>query len=148
LLLLYPHDRPATITAISLTAVFFNAASGSTALRPPTSNHYRSGLAFAAAALPGSIAGALVVSSVSRSQFDFLMAIVLVALAVWLLIREPGGKRRPRGHLTHRTLTDRYGTTYDADNDHEVARERRNGLVRLGGGFESQASASISRVRR
>ena len=31
LLLLYPHDRPATITAISLTAVFFNAASGSAA---------------------------------------------------------------------------------------------------------------------
>ena len=31
LLLLYPHDKPATITAISLTAVFFNAASGSAA---------------------------------------------------------------------------------------------------------------------
>jgi uncharacterized protein len=70
---------------------------------------------FAAAALPGSIAGALVVGSVSRSQFDLLMAIVLVALAVWLLIGEPGGKRRPRGQLTHRTLTDRYGTTYDYD---------------------------------
>ena len=31
LLHLYPYDRPATITAISLTAVFFNAASGSAA---------------------------------------------------------------------------------------------------------------------
>ena len=115
LLLLYPHDRPATITAISLTAVFFNAASGSAAYAHQRRIDYRSGLAFAAAALPGSIAGALVVSSVSRSQFDLLMAIVLVALAVWLLIGEPGGRRRPRGHLTHRTLTDRYGTTYEYD---------------------------------
>ena len=100
LLLLYPHDRPATITAISLTAVFFNAASGSAAYAHQRRIDYRSGLAFAAAALPGSIAGALVVSSVSRSQFDLLMAIVLVALAVWLLIGEPGG-RRPATRTPH-----------------------------------------------
>ncbi len=31
LLLLYPHDSPQTLTAISLAAVFFNAASGTTA---------------------------------------------------------------------------------------------------------------------
>jgi len=31
LLLLYPHDSPQTLTAISLAAVFFNAASGSAA---------------------------------------------------------------------------------------------------------------------
>ena len=74
LLLLYPHDRPATITAISLTAVFFNAASGSAAYAHQRRIDYRSGLAFAAAALPGSIAGALVVGSVSRSLFDLLMA--------------------------------------------------------------------------
>ena len=115
LLLLYPHDKPATITAISLTAVFFNAASGSAAYAHQRRIDYRSGLAFAAAALPGSIAGALVVGSVSRSLFDLLMAIVLLALAVWLLIGEPGGRRQPRGRLSHRTITDRYGTTYDYD---------------------------------
>ena len=59
LLLLYPHDRPATITAISLTAFFFNAASGSAAYAHQRRIDYRSGLAFAAAALPGCIAGAL-----------------------------------------------------------------------------------------
>jgi uncharacterized membrane protein YfcA len=31
LLLLYPHDSPQTLAAISLAAVFFNAASGSVA---------------------------------------------------------------------------------------------------------------------
>lgn len=115
LLLLYPHDSPATITAISLTAVFFNAASGSTAYAHQRRIDYRSGLAFAAAALPGSIAGALVVTSVSRSLFDLLMAIVLLALAVWLLKGEPAPGRRLGGHLNHRELTDRYGTSYSYD---------------------------------
>ena len=115
LLLLYPHDRPATITAISLTAVFFNAASGSAAYAHQRRIDYRSGLAFATAALPGSIAGALVVGAVSRSLFDLLMALVLLALAGWLLIGEPSKPRRPRGQLSHRTMTDRYGKTYDYD---------------------------------
>jgi uncharacterized protein len=115
LLLLYPHEQAATITAISLTAVFFNAASGSAAYAHQRRIDYRSGVLFAAAALPGSVAGALVVGSVSRSMFDLLMAIVLLVLAAWLLIGEPGGPRRPHGRLTHRTLTDRYGTAYDYD---------------------------------
>ena len=97
LLLLYPHDPPSTITAISLTAVFFNAASGSVAYAHQRRIDYRSGLTFAAAALPGSIAGALVVTSVSRSLFDALMAVVLLALAVWLLAGEPEPERRLRG---------------------------------------------------
>lgn len=112
LLLLYPHDRAATVTAISLTAVFFNAASGSAAYAHQRRIDFRSGLAFAAAALPGSIAGALVVGSVSRSVFDILMAVVLLGLAGWLLTGEPGSPRRPRGRLSPRLLTDRYGTTF------------------------------------
>lgn len=115
LLLLYPHDRPATITAISLTAVFFNAASGSAAYAHQRRIDFRSGLAFAAAALPGSVAGALVVGSVSRSLFDALMAFVLLGLGGWLLLHVPAGPKLARGRLTHRTLTDRYGRTFDYD---------------------------------
>ena len=76
LLLLYPHEWAATLTAISLTAVFFNAASGSAAYARQRRIDYRSGLTFAAAALPGTIAGALVVGSVSRTAFDLVMAAV------------------------------------------------------------------------
>lgn len=64
LLLLYPHDKPTTIMAISLTAVFFNAASGSAAYAHQRRIDYRSALAFASAGLPGSIAGALLVGAV------------------------------------------------------------------------------------
>ena len=64
------------------------------------------------AALPGSIAGALVVGVVSRRLFDASMAAVLLALAVWLLLGEPGQQHTPRGPHTRRILTDRYGNTF------------------------------------
>jgi len=113
LLLLYPHDRPATLTAISLTAVFFNATSGSAAYAHQRRVDFRSGLAFAAAALPGSIVGALVVGAVSRSAFSVVMAFALLALAAWLLLGEPGGARLPKGRLVHRVLIDRYGRRFE-----------------------------------
>jgi uncharacterized membrane protein YfcA len=112
LLLLYPHDSPEKLTAISLAAVFFNAASGSAAYAHQRRIDVRSGLAFAGAALPGSIGGALVVGSVSRSLFDALMAVVLLALAAWLLLGEPGEARPGRGRLVVRVATDRYGNTF------------------------------------
>ena len=115
LLLLYPHDRAATITAISLAAVFFNAASGSSAYARQRRIDYRSGFSFALAALPGSIAGALVVGAVSRSLFDLLMATILLALAAWVLLGERFTVHNPSGRLSHRELTDRYGTTYRYD---------------------------------
>jgi uncharacterized membrane protein YfcA len=112
LLLLYPHDSPAAVTAISLTAVFFNAASGSAAYAHQRRIDYRSGLAFAGAALPGSVAGALVVGVVSRTLFDLLMGVVLIGLAAWLVFgeREPG--EPVAGRASSRVLTDRYGKTY------------------------------------
>jgi uncharacterized protein len=115
LLLLYPHDSPAAVTAISLTAVFFNAASGSAAYAHQRRIDYRSGLAFAGAALPGSVAGALVVGVVSRTLFDLLMGVVLIGLAAWLVFgeREPG--EPVAGRASSRVLTDRYGKTYRYD---------------------------------
>ena len=89
LLLLYPHDTAQTLTAISLTAVFFNAASGSVAYARQRRIDYRSGIVFALATLPGAVGGALVVGVVSRHVFDGIMGGVLALLAAWLL----GGER-------------------------------------------------------
>ena len=112
LLVLYPHDSPQTITAISLVAVFANATSGSVAYARLRRTDYRSGLAFAAAALPGSVAGALVVGYVTRAVFDAIMGAVLAVLAVWLW-REavPPDADKPRSG-TARELVDRYGTRH------------------------------------
>jgi uncharacterized membrane protein YfcA len=94
LLLLYPHDSARTLTAISLTAVFF----------------------FAAATLPGAVGGALVVGIVSRQLFDGLMGGVLALLALWLLAGErllPVGSRR--GRTVRRAFVDREGVRYEYD---------------------------------
>src|SRR5262249_61487805 len=77
LLLVYPHDSPQTITAIGLVAVFCNAGSGSAAYAHQRRIDYRSGLAFAAAALPGAVLGALAVGLLPRQAFDGLMALLL-----------------------------------------------------------------------
>ena len=99
LLLLYPHDSPKTITAISLATVFFNAASGSTAYARQRRIDYRSGLVFGLATLPGAVGGALVVGHVSRHAFDAIMGGVLAVLAAWLLLGERWPLRVPENRL-------------------------------------------------
>ena len=112
LLLLYPHDSAQTLTAISLAAVFFNAASGSAAYARQRRIDFRSGLVFALATLPGAVGGALVVGKVSRSLFDAIMGAVLAGLAVWLLAGDRWPLPQPCGQLEERVLVDRAGQRY------------------------------------
>jgi uncharacterized protein len=112
LLLLYPHDSARTLTAISLVAVFFNAASGSAAYAHQRRTDYRSGLVFGAATLPGAVGGALVVGVTPRRLFDVLMGVVLALLAAWLALgRTPAGEGDGAG-VTPRRITDRGGRVY------------------------------------
>lgn len=112
LLLLYPHDSAQTLTAISLTVVFFNAGSGSVAYARQRRIDYRSGLVFALATIPGAIGGALLVGDVSRQVFDAIMGAVLGVLAVWLLVGERWPLHQVRGYLEERAITDRSGVSY------------------------------------
>ena len=132
LLLLYPHDSPQTLTAISLAAVFFNAASGSAAYARQRRIDYRSGTVFALATLPGAIGGAIAVGSVSRQLFDAIMGAVLALLAIWLLVGERWPLPTPKRHLERRALTDRAGETYTY-----TVPLRRGALYSLAVGFLS-----------
>jgi uncharacterized protein len=132
LLLLYPHDSAQTLTAISLTAVFFNAASGSAAYARQRRIDYRSGIVFALATVPGAIGGALLVGDVSRQVFDSIMGAVLAALAVWLIAGERWPLPQARRHLERRTLVDRAGEAYE----YRVP-IRRGAIYSLGVGFLS-----------
>lgn len=113
LLVVYPHEKPSTITAISLLVVFFNAASGSAAYAYQRRIDYRSGWRFALATLPGAVGGALLVRLVSTKVFDPIMGVILAALAIWLF-RGSGSRERgaARGRTEPRRLTDRDGNTY------------------------------------
>lgn len=113
LLLVYPHDSPRTITAISLVVVFFNAGSGSTAYLRQRRVDIRSGSLFAAAALPGAVGGALLTGVVSRQVFDALMGGVLAFLAVWLFTGERWRPPPPHRGVRRRRLVDREGAVYE-----------------------------------
>lgn len=132
LLLIYPHSSPALITAISLVAVFFNAGSGSLAYARQRRIDYRSGIAFAACTLPGSVLGVLVADRVSRPGFDVVTGVALTALAIWLARsrQEPG--EGDRGTGSRRAIVDSRGTTYSYH-----ARVRLGAMLSVGVGFIS-----------
>ena len=89
LLLLYPHDSPDTITSISLAVTFANAFSGSLAYARMKRIHYRYGLIFAAAAVPGSILGAVSTYYIQRRTFDIVFGVVLFAVSAFIFFKPP-----------------------------------------------------------
>lgn len=97
LLLLYPDEDPAAITSISLAVVFVNALSGSAAYARLGRIDVATGLYFAAAALPGAVAGALLVQHVPRRAFDVIFGAVLLAIAAytWWSVGRPQTVRPP-----------------------------------------------------
>jgi uncharacterized membrane protein YfcA len=108
LLFLYPDETPATITSITLTVAFFNALSGSIAYGRLKRIDYRSGLFFALTAVPGAIIGALIVTFLNRSVFQYVFGAILIIVAAYLLARPE--KRVSGGILlrwqTARCITD------------------------------------------
>ncbi len=93
LLLLFPREATETITGISLAVVFFNALSGTIAYGRLKRIEYRSGLLFSAATIPGAILGALTTAFLPRRIFDFVFGLLLLALAVFLVVRPVARKK-------------------------------------------------------
>ena len=91
LLFIYPGEAPETVTSISLAVVFFNALSGTLAYARSNRIHFKSGLIFAAATIPGAVAGALATTGMSRDRFNLVFGLLLIAMATFLVIN-PGKK--------------------------------------------------------
>jgi uncharacterized membrane protein YfcA len=89
LLLIYSAEAPETIASISLAVVFFNALSGTIAYTRTKRIDYKAGISFAAATVPGAVAGALANTAVSRAKFDMVFGVLLIAVAVFLALN-PG----------------------------------------------------------
>lgn len=87
LLLAYPHESPEQLTAISLAVVFFNSVLGSGAQAHVKRIDYKSGLLFAAAAVPGAIFGVLTTPYVSRHLFDAIFSSFLIIAGVVLFLK-------------------------------------------------------------
>lgn len=118
LLLIYPHETPERLTSISLAVVFMNALSGSEAYARMKRIDYKSGLIFASATIPGAILGALNTGYVPRRFFDTLFGILLVAAAVFLILRPnvgmvEGKEAHPDCNQTKRHLIEGNGKSVD-----------------------------------
>jgi uncharacterized membrane protein YfcA len=104
LLLLYPKHNADLLTSVSLTAIFFNALSGSIAYARMRRIDYLSGLIFLLATIPGAILGAVNTSYIPRALFNLIFGILLSAVAVFLAVRPRAGtavsKRSTSGRFT------------------------------------------------
>lgn len=85
-MLLYKDKSPSVLTAISLAVIFANSVSGSIAYAKMNRIVYRAGILFSLAALPGSIAGALVINYLAVRFFDLLFGSIMIMLAAYMLI--------------------------------------------------------------
>jgi uncharacterized protein len=114
LLLLYPHDSPAKLTAISLAVVFANASSGSLSYFRLKRADYRSGFWLAVATLPGAVLGAVLVGAISRGSFEVIMGATLLAIATYLMLRPQFRMQLMLNAplVVRRTVTDSSGHSY------------------------------------
>ena len=112
LLLLYPQANPETITSISLAVVFVNALSGSLAYARMSRIDYRSGVLFAAAALPGAILGALTTDSSPADRSNAIFGALMIVATAYLLPHRIGTcRQRKEGNrqTTRSVAEERYG---------------------------------------
>lgn len=111
LLLTWPDCDPASLTAVSLAVVFFNAASGSFSYARMGRIDFRSGLLFLIAGIPGAMVGAYLVHFVPRTTFNFIFGLLLVAGAAYIFFRGVGKSARPPGprDTFHRDFVDAHG---------------------------------------
>jgi uncharacterized protein len=114
LLLVYPRQSPAQLTAVSLAVVFANVVSGSIGYSRLKRIDYRTGLMLAPATIPGAVIGALVVGAIPRAAFDAVMGSALILVSGFLLLKPQGNI--PLGlasrWVVSRTLVDSDGNRY------------------------------------
>jgi uncharacterized membrane protein YfcA len=90
LLIMMPNESPATITAMSLAVVFFNAYSGTLSYVRMGRVDFRAGTMFTLASVPGAIVGTMLVHELPRALFEPVFGIVVLALGSFLVISPLG----------------------------------------------------------
>jgi uncharacterized membrane protein YfcA len=102
LLILLPHETPATITAMSLAVVFFNAYSGTIAYVRMGRVDFRAGTVFTVASLPGAVVGVLLVHELPRTMFEPVFGVLLLGLGGLLAVNPLGIELEIEGNLRKR----------------------------------------------
>tara|TARA_Y100000031_G_scaffold85323_1_gene93967 strand:+ start:1148 stop:1975 length:828 start_codon:yes stop_codon:yes gene_type:complete len=116
ILLVFMDLEPKVMAGTVLASVAISSISGAVAYRRMKVIDYRSGLLFAAAAIPGSVLGALGVGSIAPNTFRILFGVLLLALAALLALRpnlpDPETVESPK-HILSTTVRSRRIRTED-----------------------------------
>ena len=100
-LIIFFDMEPAVVAGTSLSLVAVNALSGSQVYRRMGLVDYRSGLLFAAAAIPGAILAPFILTTVADGTFRILLGALLLGLAALMMVRprttEDSRTRGPEG---------------------------------------------------
>jgi uncharacterized membrane protein YfcA len=118
LLILYPTESPADVTAVSLAVVFANAYSGAWSYARMGRIDYPAGLLFVVAGVPGAVIGTRLVMLMPRESFEFWFGLVLLLLGVFLAWRpvRAGTKSAPAaiqpGEWRDRSMVGAIGSAY------------------------------------
>ncbi|WP_068965122.1 sulfite exporter TauE/SafE family protein [Desulfosporosinus sp. BG] len=91
LLIYYPTMSAQTITAISMTTVFFNSSSGSFAYARMKRIDYKTGIIFALATLPCSIIGTILTTMMPREMFDTIFGASMLIFASFIILKSRMG---------------------------------------------------------
>src|SRR5437868_11863693 len=93
------HVSPEQDAGTSIAVVFLNASSGTIAYVRQKRVDYKAGVWFAAATVPGAIAGAFFSSKLSGPAFDVAFAVLLFAIAFYLMWRPLGATAGGTAHV-------------------------------------------------
>ena len=113
MLLFFTDMKPAIVAGTSLALVAVNSYSGSSAYRRMGLVDLRSGLLFAAAAIPGSLGAPFVVEAVAGGAFKAMFGLLLLGVAAHMVVRpriagETSAESKP---LVAALVTSRHITT-------------------------------------
>ena len=117
LLVVFFSDEPEIVAGTVLAAIALNSILVAWTYRKQGVTDYRSGLLFAAAAVPGTVIGAFGVGAVApeifRTLFGFLLVLLSVQLAFYRRVPTQARHDRPRRHLISATVRTRRIRTLD-----------------------------------
>ncbi|MGC9194661.1 MAG: sulfite exporter TauE/SafE family protein [Syntrophobacteraceae bacterium] len=87
LFLLFQHENPQELTAISSACLLIHTASSTLAYTRLKRVDYSAGLFYGAAGLQGAVLGVIATGAFSRQFFEFLFALFLIALSLFLTLK-------------------------------------------------------------
>ncbi|MDA0988004.1 MAG: sulfite exporter TauE/SafE family protein [Chloroflexi bacterium] len=114
LLFLFPEASASTVSSISLTVVFLNAASATISNYRSRRIDFKTAALLGIGAIPAAVLGAMAASRVTRNNFEVYMGIMLILGAVYVLWRstKAAALRVNLIHTPNREIQERRGPTY------------------------------------